>query len=197
MHYIPGKLEWLVPLKAVDGGAGEVQLVKCSASAACMLLRRIPKEIPSGGENCNTCNCEGLLRYLFCVWLQQDRVWQRQFPCVPALGWFWSTICCAGWEMRWNLGGDPSPGIRGTRLGARSCSILIFLRFFVVHLLQPECPFTVIFQNSSCVQQSSCLDSLLIHCKVTFYFLLHSAVCLHIVMILGTKLGDCVFACVK
>lgn len=73
--------------------------------------------------------------------------------------------------MRSDLGDDPNPGVRGACLGARSCSVFTFLRFFVIHLLQPECPFTIIFQNCSRVQQSSCLDSLLMHCKETSFSL--------------------------
>lgn len=72
--------------------------------------------------------------------------------------------------MRGDLGDDPNPGVKGACLGARSCSVRTFLRCFVIHLLQPECPCTITCQNCFWVQQSSCLDSLLMRCKETFLF---------------------------
>lgn len=54
--------------------------------------RRIPKEIPSGEENCNIWNCGGLFRYLFCV-----------FSCSRAGSDGVSLCSCPGLALKHNL----------------------------------------------------------------------------------------------
>lgn len=79
-----GKSELLLPLRAIDWPAGEAELLQCSVAVTSMLLQKDSYINTTWREDCYTCVCEGLFRYIY-----SDFYYNQGRSCIASKCWCW------------------------------------------------------------------------------------------------------------